>query len=368
MALLDIKDFGAVGNAVANDRPAIDTAFATAKATGNGLYLPRGFYKYDCEGASCTWDFAGAQYGMTMEGEGLTTTEIRLCNPPAMGNPGLYWICSAGPQYDKVIKGFGIRGDFDGTVLTLGKNGLEDSFETSMFERFAVINQHGGGTQTEALRLNFVLGCTFVNSRFGCYTNGAGTNYGTAMRFRQACFNTFLNTDFGNAEMGIDFTDFGSYGNVFIGGGSENCHWNVSIRSPWATRNSWKGGRLALWTQYSIRGTGGANNSFENIAFNNGSGPGTVLDPGNSTGVVLKDGRSVTTPSMPGSAAAITNTTGKTVSVRLGGGAYTAVSINGFTMSRASNSEWTSWILPPGQTIAVTYSSAPSWSWLAPHW
>lgn len=216
--------------------------------------------------------------GFTIEGDGLSVTEIRVSNPPAAGNSAFYWQSSGGPQYDKVFKGFGIRGDFDGTVLTLGKNDLSDSFETSYFERFAVINQKAGGTVTEAIRLNFVLGCTFVNSRFGCSANGLGVNYGTALRFRQACFNTFLNTDFGNGERGIDFTDFGSYGNTFIGGGSENCHWNVSIRTPLATRNTWIGGRLALWTQYAIFSSNGdSSNScvFKNIAFNNGSGPST---------------------------------------------------------------------------------------------
>lgn len=286
--LLNVKCFGAVGDGVTDDRPAIDATFAAAKTDGLGMYLPRGYYNYDLGGGMATWDFAGAQYGFTIEGEGLATTGIRVSNPPPAGNPAFYWICSAGAQYDKVFKGFNIRGDFDGTVLTLGKNDLTDSLETSMFERFGVFNAKSGGTQTEAVRLNFVLGCTFINSRFGCYANGLGTNYGTAIRFRQACFNTFLNTDYGNAAMGIDFTDFGSYGNVFIGGGSENCSWNVSVRTPLATRNSWKGGRMSLWTQFAIRGWAGADNTFENIAFNNGAGPATVVDPSNSVGVTLK--------------------------------------------------------------------------------
>jgi hypothetical protein len=366
--LHNVKWFGATGDAVTNDRPALDAAFAVATAYGFGMYLPRGYYNYDLGAGSSTWDFAAAQYGFTIEGEGLSTTEIRVSNPPSSGNTGFIWICSAGPQYDKVIKGFGIRGTFDGTVLTLGKNDLSDSFETSMFERFAVINSYAGGTVSEAVRLNFVLGCTFINSRFGCYANGSGTNYGTALRFRQASFNTFLNTDYGNGLRGIDFTDFGSYGNVFNGGGSENCNWHVSIRSATATRNSWKGGRFSLWTQYAITASGGSDNSFENVAYNNGAGPATVLDTTNFGGVVLRDGRTVTAPAVPASTVAVTNTTGKTVSVRIGSGAYTAVSINGFSMAKASNGDWTSWVLPPGQTIAVTYTSAPLWSWLAPYW
>jgi hypothetical protein len=290
-SLFDVKWFGAVGDNVTNDRPAIDAAFAVAKAYGYGLHFPRGYYIYDCAAASVTWDFASVQYGFTIEGEGLSTTEIRISNPPSSGNSALYWTCSAGPQYDKSIKGLGIRGSFDGTVLTLGKNDLSDSFETSFFERFAVINSYAGGTVSEALRLNFVLGCTFINSRFGCYANGSGTNYGTALRMRQASFNTFLNTDYGNAARGLDFTDFGSYGNSFVGGGSENCHWHVSIRTSLATRNSWMGGRFSLWTQYAIFSSNGdsSNSSvFKNIAYNNGAGPSTKVDPSNATGVSVQ--------------------------------------------------------------------------------
>ena len=365
--LLNIKWFGAIGDNVNNDRPAIDAAFALAKAYHGGLYLPKGLYSYDLGGAVATWDFSDVQYGFTIEGDGLSITEIRVINPTAMaGNLGINWV-SSGPQYDKTIKGFAIRGEFNGCVLALGKNDVTDSFETSYFERFGVINQHAGGTQSEALRLNFVLGCTFINSRVGCYANVAGVNYGTALRLRQACFNTFVNFDYGNGEMGIDFTDFGSYGNVFLGGGSENCHWHVSIRSSLATRNKWIGGRYSLWTQYAVRATAGSDNVFEDIKDNNGAGPATFLDPANYTGVIIKDGRTVSTPAMPASGTAITNTTGKTVMVRLGGGAYTVVGIGGFNMSRASNGDWTSWLLPAGQTISVTYTSAPSWSWLSPN-
>lgn len=367
--LHNVKWFGAVGDNVANDKSAIDAAFAAAKAYGVGMYLPSGTYKYDTAAATSTWDFATVASGFTIEGAGLQKTTINVATTLASGNTALYWIHSGNaPQYDKVIKGLSIWGGFDGTVLTIGNNPVTDTFETSLFERFSVINSFAGGTVSEAVRLNFVLGCTFLGCRFGCYANGSGTNYGTALRLRQAVFNTFLNTDYGNAIRGIDFTDFGSYGNIFIGGGSENCNWNVSIRSGLATRNSWKGGRFSLWTQFAITATGGSDNSFENIAYNNGAGPATVLDTVNFGGVVLSDGRTVTSPAVPASTVPVTNTTGKTVSVRIGGGAYTVVTINSFGMSKASNGDWTSWVLPPGQTIAITYTSAPLWSWLAPYW
>jgi hypothetical protein len=45
----------------------------------------------------------------------------------------------------------------------------------------------------------------------------------------------------------------------------------------------------------------------------------------------------------------------------------TAVIINGFTMTQASSGDWREVTLPAGQTIALTYTGAPAWSWLSPN-
>lgn len=358
-----VKWYGAVGNNVADDLPAFTAAFAVAKAYGRGLYIPTGIYNFDTGAATTTtWDWSGVQYGFTIQGDGLLKSEIRFNDVVTSGTIAWHWT-STGPHYDKVFKGWMVRCFHDGPALVLGKNDFSDSFETSYFERFSVINQYsGGGTASEALRLNFVLGCTFVNSRFGCYANGSGTNIGTAIRFRQACFNTFLNTDFGNARRGIDFTDMGSYGNEFTAGGSENCNWNVDFRTSLATENTWIGGRFSLWVTYAITSSGADTNDsnvFKNIKFNNGAGPATVLDPTGFTGVTIEDGIAVTTPTLAASTVAVTNTQGRAAEVRIWGGTVTVITINGFGLGLTSGT----FTVNPADTIAITYSVAPTWSW-----
>lgn len=372
--IFNVKWFGAKGDGATNDGSVITTAFSVATSYGIGLYSPKGTYILDAGAASYVFDFVNAQYGFSLSGDGLSLTTWRVNNVnTAAGTSAINFIYSGpavgglSPQYDKYIRGMTIRSSHNGPTLTLAKNDFSDTFETALFERFAVINEHPVNAVSEALRLNLVLGCTFMNSRVGCYADGVGNNYGTGLRLRKASFNTFVNFDYGNALRGADFTDVDSYGNVFTGGGSENCAYHVSIRSGNATDNTFIGGRYSLWTIYAIQGTAGDRNVFKNVRFNNGAGPATVLDPANYTGVTIESASTVTTPSMPASTVAVNNTTGKTVCVRIGNGSYSVVTVNGFGMSRTANGDWTEWTLPSGGSIAITYSSAPSWSWISPN-
>lgn len=287
--LLNVKWFGAKGDNSTNDRPAIDAAFSLATKYARGIYLPIGYYKYDCAGLSAIWDFTEVPSGFVIEGDGLQLTEIRPINPPATGNTAIYWY-SSGPTYDKVIKGLTFRASFNGTTLTIGKNDLTDSFETPYFERFAVFNEYAGSGVSEALRTNYMLGGLLNGCRFGCYASGSGANYGTAWRMRQSCFNIGNNVDYGNADCGMKFTDFGSYGNVFNGGGSENCNYHVMIMSALAKDNQWNGGRMSLWTQYALysdNGDSSLSSRFGGIAYRNGSGPSTIVDPAHSSGIYV---------------------------------------------------------------------------------
>lgn len=68
------------------------------------------------------------------------------------------------------------------------------------------------------------------------------------------------------------------------------------------------------------------------------------------------------TPPVPASGVPVTNTTGYTASVAITGGLVTSVSVNGSTAGSGPGT----YALPNGQTIAVTYSAAPSWTWTTP--
>ena len=70
----------------------------------------------------------------------------------------------------------------------------------------------------------------------------------------------------------------------------------------------------------------------------------------------------VTTPSMPASGTAVTSTYNLFVPVTISGGTITQVLINGAQAGTGAGT----YLLPPLATIAIVYSSLPSWSWASP--
>lgn len=366
VGLLNVKWFGAKGDSVANDKPAFDVAFAVAKANAPGLYLPKGIYNWAAADTTTIWDFSSVPYGFRMEGEGLSDSEIRFSGITTAGRIAWQWVNNAGgslaPQYDKVFKGFGVRGFHDGPLLVIGKNDFSDTFETSFFERCGWINENAGGTQSIALRLNFLLGCQFTNSRAGCYASGTGTNYGTAVQARQLHFTTFTNFDYGNAARGWDFVDGISYANVAVGGGSENWHWHICFRAANASDNTFIGGRYSLWTIYGVLGGAGANNVIQFPKPNNDAGPLVFLDPVNFSGVQIKDRATVSTPAFPASGAAIANNTGRDVEVSYWG-LTTLTAINKDGAGDGISATSGTFIFKAGGPLALSYTGTGTWRW-----
>jgi hypothetical protein len=80
------------------------------------------------------------------------------------------------------------------------------------------------------------------------------------------------------------------------------------------------------------------------------------------------------TPALPASTASTVNTTGRNLSVVFaGGGAVSAVTVNGLTTNitqapsmQPAASVTTGIPLPAGATIAVTYTGTVAWAWLDP--
>lgn len=65
-------------------------------------------------------------------------------------------------------------------------------------------------------------------------------------------------------------------------------------------------------------------------------------------------------PAVPASTVTTTNISGQTALVTIIGGTVTSVNVNGTQVATATSFTAT---VPAGQTIAVTYSAAPSWYW-----
>lgn len=70
---------------------------------------------------------------------------------------------------------------------------------------------------------------------------------------------------------------------------------------------------------------------------------------------------SAITPAVPASGTAAANTTGQDVTVILAAGTVTHVAVNGTDRATSSPANV---MLPPGQSITLTYSAAPVWAWI----
>jgi len=68
----------------------------------------------------------------------------------------------------------------------------------------------------------------------------------------------------------------------------------------------------------------------------------------------------VTSPTVPASAATATNKSNRDAIVTVTGGTVTVIAVQAVTSGRTSGSL----IVPAGNTIAVTYSVAPTWTWV----
>jgi hypothetical protein len=70
---------------------------------------------------------------------------------------------------------------------------------------------------------------------------------------------------------------------------------------------------------------------------------------------------SAITPAVPASTVAAVNTTGQDVTVILAAGTTTHIAVNGTDRGTTTPAQV---MVPPGGSIAVTYSAAPVWAWI----
>ncbi len=87
---------------------------------------------------------------------------------------------------------------------------------------------------------------------------------------------------------------------------------------------------------------------------------GLRTDTTATNGTSLDQGGGFSTPSFPASTTPVTNTSPLPATVVVSGGTVSNVSVNGVTAGAGDGT----YVVPPGQAIAVTYTStAPTWTW-----
>ena len=115
--------------------------------------------------------------------------------------------------------------------------------------------------------------------------------------------------------------------------------------------------------QYGIVESGTSNNNNINNNRVSGSTVSLILKVGSATVTQNNPGYNpvgnFTAPTIPASTVAYTNSYGYPCSVSVSGGTVTEITLDGM----ATGLTFGSFVIPPSGTIAMTYSSAPTWKW-----
>lgn len=84
-----------------------------------------------------------------------------------------------------------------------------------------------------------------------------------------------------------------------------------------------------------------------------------ILYSGGTPTLVAGTGSIAGAPAVPTSTTPVTNTTGQTAMVTIVGGTMTNVSVNGVSVGTGPGT----YAVPSGQSITLTYTAAPTWTW-----
>lgn len=361
---LNVFGFGAVGDNSTNDLAAFNACLTACKAVGARMIIPAGHtYKLDGGGSPIVWDPTktrdGALRAVPIIGMGNAHAVLNVTNT---GTDAGIQVYSTEQWFDCCIENLTIKGQVTGPLLTIGKNDYSDPVNMMSLRNVSVENSVNNAAN-EAVRLNYVAGGEAINLRANSYASGTGVNLGSALRLRQCEFVSFIGGAAGNATHGVDITDGVNFGLTFISQTYENVDYSFAHRSGNSGQHSVIGGQFSEVVQYPIYSSGILADAEIVFIGCNFTTTGALVDPDNYQGVRIATRRGVTPPDVPASTVTAANTTGFPVQVYVNGGNVTAYNINGEGARPFATNAYIPEILLPGETIALTYSVAPTWSW-----
>lgn len=352
------KWFGAFGDGTTADDTAIVAWWDWIAANRHGGHIDSGHYRLTSQK---TWNLG---VNTTLAGRGITITTDGPANSlfvfdAAVASPNLL-ITATGATTTAIyarFQGIGVFGNVNGKILQIMDTNLTSSLNNS--ELSFLVNNSNTSSSTVGMEINYAVGCS------GTIVAGCGANnQGAALQMKQSLYGNY-NIRCITALRGLYLTGPGfNYGNEFRTPSLANLGVGLKVDSANTYQNVFYGG--------IIDGVGYA---FE-MTNGNAAAPNRWITPvlgtfssdtfnltGSPTHNLLLEGPNtteVTTPAVPASTVTATNVYGERVQVFINGGTVTAVSHNAGTIFTQTNC---SVILNPGDTIAVTYSVAPSWNW-----
>jgi len=326
---------------------------------GVPLYIPEGRYGFTAAPEIKVDAFRTS--GLLIYGDGQQRTILDLRSVTT--SPNLQVHCATSPtvkdNYYLTLRDFGVIGQIAGTVLQVGADDFSDPVNMPRFQNLTVQN-FDSSASCIAVKMNYVVGGWFDIQVNGGAT-GENGGLGTALVLRQCQFNHFFGS-VGTADTALRLQDGVNASNVFNCLDMENVNTCVVAASGNISANTFIGGTWS-YTTTGIDAVAGVSTYVINPtpAPTAGGTLANFLD--GVTGLVVQSRGilPVSSPSLPASGTAITNTYAQAVNVAIWGGSISAITINGFGYGIASGFV----VLEPGDTIALSYSSAPVWVWRA---
>jgi hypothetical protein len=355
---LSLLDFCPDNTGATDCSRAIENWLAAGIALHKALYIPAGTYR---SATQQVWNLHSvAVSGINVFGDGRAVSIIRF--DKGVASPAWQIVGNDTPEESLVysrFENFAVLGNTAGTLLAFGRDDFNDALNEFQLNNLLIFNKSKSAAAV-ALKLNlFLNGLVNVDANGGAFDvkTNTGTGY-AALDCNECIMNTFMGS-YGISGTGIYLSKGFNVTNTFLNTDTEANTSDIRIDSAHAVSNTWVGGQISLAT-YGINATAGSGNKFINV--NNAiTGAGTSFMP-HSTGVWLEtpNFNNVSTPSMPDSGSAYRNSTGQVVMVAISGGAVSLVRRNAMRLFATTN---VTVILEPGDSITVTYSATPDWTW-----
>lgn len=403
--VVNVKQFGAAGNGIDDDTQAIQATINAVQASpqGGGVFLPAGTYLISApliisadniELVGSGWNaqilaaptLAGSMVQVQGPGGagnfryGIRIAHLFFNGNSVAGVNGLDLISTYAALIDHVRMRF-IPG------ISIHMDGISNAFGAYNYVRDCHISD--GGTTAIGLQTDNSEWLTIHGCQFGFFSGG------TAVAVKlQNLNNRIIGTSFDHNDIAVQssfthrniiqgcqfdraFTQFiylQSSANNVISGNFFGVNSGTAVEAIRADgvnndKNTIVGNTMqaaSLFTNFATEYSGiGGTNTY---AANDTGGLPIVLLTGIARGNhgYNPRGFSVAQPAVPASTVAATNTTGVDCTVHIAGGTLTAVTIGGsatgITAAAAAGSTH-SVRVPAGQTIAITYTVAPTWKW-----